>query len=433
MQSTSFSRRKFVQLAGLSSAGAMLAAAHGVAGAQAAGSAASAPNQQPAAAVQTMPTITIEHIGSYDVERLNKILTTELADFSDYPVEYPPARYPVDLYRVLYPSVIPEQDNRPTTASGLIALPDFGDEKPDKLPLISYQHGTVYAKNEVPSDLENSMETRLMVAQFAGQGYALIGADYFGRGQSPETDSYLVKGSTQQACLDMLFAARAAFPALGVEVGPLFLSGWSQGGWGTMVFLERLESLGIGVKAAAVASAPVDLFAIINRWFHAPAAIDAIYLPTLLAMQSNSYERYYGLPGLANSVIQPQYQDASLQLYLGELTLEEMEKKLPTHMEELLTPEFIASSSAGSSRYWRLVQDNHSYRWRSEVPLRTYWGGSDEVIPPYIAQLPVGYQQLMGGAEVTAVASGDKANHRGNFVYAVADQKKWFDQLNLTD
>jgi hypothetical protein len=34
----------------------------------------------------------------------------------------------------------------------------------------------------------------------------------------------------------------------------------------------------------------------------------------------------------------------------------------------------------------------------------------------------------MGGAKVTSVASGSKANPRGNFVYAVAHQKKWFDE-----
>jgi len=39
-----------------------------------------------------------------------------------------------------------------------------------------------------------------MIAEFAGQGYAVIGADYFGKGLSPEADSYLVKASTQQAC-----------------------------------------------------------------------------------------------------------------------------------------------------------------------------------------------------------------------------------------
>ena len=182
------------------------------------------------------------------------------------------------------------------------------------------------------------------------------------------------------------------------------------------------------VTAAAIASAPLDLYAIINRWIHAPAAIDAIYLPTLLAMQSNAYERYYRLPGLANTIIRPEYQEASLQLYLGELSMEEMEQKLPAKMSELLTDEFMASSSAGSSRYWRIVQNNHGYRWRMVTPLRTYYGGSDEVIPPFIAQLPVEYQKLMGGAPVEAVASGEGANHRGNFVYAVADQKKWFDQ-----
>ena len=429
MQSTSFSRRKFVQLAGLSSAGAMLAAAHGVAGAQAAGSAASAPNQQPAAAVQTMPTITIEHIGSYDVERLNKILTTELADFSDYPVEYPPARYPVDLYRVLYPSVIPEQDNRPTTASGLIALPDFGDEKPDKLPLISYQHGTVYAKNEVPSDLENSMETRLMVAQFAGQGYALIGADYFGRGQSPETDSYLVKGSTQQACLDMLFAAQAAFPQLGVEVGPLFLSGWSQGGWSTFVFLHKLQSVGIPVTAAAVASGPVDLYATINRWANAWEPIDAAYIPPLQSNMIYAFEEYYGWPGLANWAIKPEYQEAAAQLFRNEISFEEAEPLLPTRYPDLLQDDFKAALALGEDRFSRLLQDSHAYRWRSVTPARVYHGGIDEVTPAFIGTLPVGYQQVIGGATVTAVDAGPKADHRGVFLYGMKDQKEWFDQL----
>ena len=64
-----------------------------------------------------------ELIGVYDVERLNKILTAELVQFSDFKISFPPARNAVKLYRVTYPSVIPEMNNRPTTASGLIAIP----------------------------------------------------------------------------------------------------------------------------------------------------------------------------------------------------------------------------------------------------------------------------------------------------------------------
>jgi pimeloyl-ACP methyl ester carboxylesterase len=295
--------------------------------------------------------------------------------------------------------------------------------------VVSYQHGTVFSKTEVPSHPDESMETRLEIAQFAGQGYIVIAADYFGKGLSPETDSYTVKATTQQACLDMLLAAQAIVPELGVQMGPLFLSGWSQGGWGTMVFLNKLESLGIPVKAVAVASAPVDLYATVNRWVHAPAAIDAVYLPAVQLLQLYAYEEYYGMPGLAQSTIKPEYQETAQALYLNQITYEEAAPQLPTRIDDLLQDDFMAASSIGNDRYYRILQDNNAYRWRMSTPVHTYYGDIDEVVPEAIATLPVGYEQIMGGATVTAVASGSEGDHRGNFVFALADQKKWFDAL----
>ena len=171
-----------------------------------------------------------------------------------------------------------------------------------------------------------------MIAQFAGQGYLMIAADYFGKGFSEESDSYPVKLSTQQACLDMMLSARAVSEDLKLHQGPLFLSGWSQGGWSTMVFLNKLESLGIPVKAAATASAPNDLFAIVNRWIHAPDDHDAVYLPALLALQLNAYQEYYQLPGLTQSAIKPQYQSPARDLYLNKLTWEQAGPKLPKRL-----------------------------------------------------------------------------------------------------
>jgi pimeloyl-ACP methyl ester carboxylesterase len=364
-------------------------------------------------------------IGTYGVDRLNHILTAELKEFCAFPMSYPPARYPVKLYRITYPSVIPEQNNRPTVASGLLAMPESGA---DTMPVVSYQHGTVFSKTEVPSHPEESMETRLMIAQFAGQGYLVIAADYFGKGASTEKDSFLVKASTQQACLDMMLAAEAVVTDLKLHRGPLFLSGWSQGGWATMVFLNKLESLGIPVRAAAVASAPTDMFAIMNRWLHAPEDHDAVYLPGLAVLQLNAYENYYGLPGLTESAFKPQYVSVARDLYLNKISYPEAAPQLPKRMIDLFQDSFVAASSVGSSRYWSILQDNQAYRWRSKTPLHTYFGDDDEVVPPYIATLPVDYQKLMGGAETTGVEVA-KADHRGTFVYAVADQKKWFDQL----
>jgi hypothetical protein len=367
-----------------------------------------------------------QQIGTYGIERLNQILTAELKEFSDFPVTYPAARYSVRLYRIIYPSVIPEQNNRPTIASGLLVVPERGT---DTMPVVSYQHGTVFSKTAVPSHPDESMETRLMIAQFAGQGYLMIAADYFGKGLSPESDSYLVKPSTQQACLDMMLSAKAVSDDLKLHYGPLFLSGWSQGGWCTMVFLNKLESLSIPVKAAATASSPNDLFAIINRWIHLPDDHDAVYLPALLALQLNAYQEYYGLPGLAQSAIKAQYQSPARDLYLNKLTWEEAGPKLPKRLSEMLQEDFVAASSVGTGRYWSILQESQAYRWRSKTPLRTYYGDADEVTPAFIATLPVGYQNIMGGAETTGVEVTGKATHRGTFVYAVAEEKKWFDQL----
>lgn len=367
-----------------------------------------------------------EEIGTYDVARINKILTSELKKFSDYPATFPAAKYSVKLYKVTYPSVIPERMNRPTVATGLLAIPDTAQ---GTLPVVAYQHGTVFSKDEVPSSPDNSMETRLMLAQFAAQGYIVVAADYFGKGGSPEKDSYLVKTSTQQACFDHLRAAQSVSEALGYAWGPLFLSGWSQGGWATMVFLNKLEAVGVPVKGAATASAPNDLFAIINGWLHAPRSVDAAFLPALLVLQVNAYAEYHDLAGLDEKAFRPEYRQTARDLYLNKITWEQASPKLPTTLKALLKEDFVAEGSVGDTRYWQLLQDGEAYRWRSVTPLRTYYGEIDEVTPEHIATLPVGFQKATGGAETVGLNAGAKANHRGTFVHAVADQKKWFDEL----
>ena len=126
-----------------------------------------------------------ELIARWDVARLNAILTQDMPKFSGLNISYTPARNAVNLYRVTYNSVVPERGNKPIVATGLLALPDAPAAQ---LPLVSYQHGTVYGKDEVPSNPDKSPETAVMIAQFAGQGYALIGADYFGMGASTEQE-----------------------------------------------------------------------------------------------------------------------------------------------------------------------------------------------------------------------------------------------------
>lgn len=380
------------------------------------------------AAVKLANGVSYQLIGNYDLARLNRIGTTELQEFKTVKSDLTlaPARNSVKLYRVSYRSVIPERQNYPVEVTGLIAVPDKASAS---YPLVSYQHGTVFTRNEVPSFPEQSMETRVMIAQFAGQGYIVIAADYIGKGRSSEPDSYMVKESTVQACYDMLVASRAVLADLKLTTGDLFLSGWSQGAWSTMQFRNRLESLGMPVKAAATASTPSDISILISRWINKRTALDADWLVGTAALLVNSYERYYGLPGLSGAAIKPQYWQTARDFYENRIGWSEASKVLPKSIKELFKDEFGAASSLMSNRFYRQLHENQAYQWRYTTPSRYYYGKSDEVITPYIATLPVAYQETVGGAAATAVFAGDQADHRGTFIFGVLDQKKWFDSL----
>jgi len=282
----------------------------------------------------------------------------------------------------------------------------------------------------VPSYPEQSMETRLEITRFAGQGYILIAADYIGKGISSEPDSYMAKNSMIQACLDMLMASKAVCADLQVQQGDLFLSGWSQGAWNTMAFRNRLEMLGMPVKAAATACTPTDVNLMLTSYLNNPNQLDAAWLTGIFALFLNSYEQNYGMLGLVSASIQPPYQQTARDFYNNKIGWTEASKVFPQTVREFLKPDFIAGSSFYSNEFFERVGADECYRWRYVTPSRYYYGKVDEVIRPYIgATLPVEYQRICGGASAEAIDAGDNATHRNTFIFAVLDQKKWFDSL----
>jgi dienelactone hydrolase len=361
-----------------------------------------------------------EFLARWDVDKLNTILTTDTPAFSGIPVTYSPARNAVRLYRVTYSSVIPERGNKPTVATGLVAVPDTGGTS---FPMVSYQHGTVYGQQQVPSFADQSPETQLMLAQFAGQGYVLIGADYFGLGQSTEPEGYMVKASHQQATYDMLIAARAVLADLKIETPKLFLSGWSQGGFVTLAMLEKLESAGVPVQAATTASAPADVFVALNGFLNFPRKNDADWVSTLFILSSFAFENYYGVPGLARSVLTDDNYELARKAYERQPI---DASKVPTDLRKIIRPEYFDPQYFAASAYGRLVAATQAYRWVVKTPVRTFYGNTDEAIRTELGQLPMTYQKSIGNDRVEAIATGD-TSHRGTFAKAVPQWKAWFD------
>lgn len=388
-----------------------------------------APGGAPARAEEAAPLavvsgVTVTPLGSWSKDRLNAILTSEAPDFLKIPVTFTPAISGVRLYRISYPSVVPEQGNRPITATGLLAIPDTGGTR---FPLVSYQHGTVYGKTEVPSQPDNSGETQIMLAQFAGQGYVMIGADYFGMGTSSEPEGYMVKASHQQATFDMLTSARAVLADMKIETPKLFLSGWSQGGFVTMAFLEKLEAAGVPVTAAATASAPVDVGVVLRGFLDFPRPNDASWVTTLFILSAFSFEHYYGVPGLARSLIAEDYYELARKAYERQPY---DASQIPTDLKKLVRPDYFDPQFFARSTFGRLVADTTAYRWIIETPVRNYYGTEDEVISVGLGRLAMTYQQAIGSGnpKVEAISTGP-TTHRGTFGTAVPEWKAWFDGL----
>jgi pimeloyl-ACP methyl ester carboxylesterase len=306
--------------------------------------------------------------------------------------------------------------------TGLVAIP----VTPTKtLPIVSYQHGTVFGREEVPSMLANSYETMASVAVFASQGFVVTGADYFGLGGSTQApNSYGVPGSTEQACLDMLKAARAVMKAEGLTPSQLFVNGWSQGGYNTLRFLKRLEMAGEPVTAASTASAPTDVHLWIGRLLTNPQPGDAIWLvgcASNLMMAADSYSA----PGFAASVIRPEYMDSARRFYTFQMSWPEYAKTLPATLQDYFKPEFLASFRYGTNPFWEKLDASENYRWAVQTPLRNYYGEADEAIPVDIALMPSRVAKLLGTG-TTAVSAGPKADHRATYLYSLTELPAWY-------
>ena len=347
----------------------------------------------------------------------------------------------VQAYRVYYNSVVPDRGNRPILATGLLAVPLNASGSVD---MVSYQHGTVFLKQEVPSnslDPDNkgyagAFEGRLAVAAFGGQGSAVIAADYFGMGDTTEPEGFTVKANHQQACLDLYRAAGRFLEASGLQLGTLNLSGWSQGGLVTTQFQEKLESMGVELGKVGAAAPPSATLAATLRILFNPRVgsttevPDPQWLSLLFVLTPLSYENYFKKPGFARSVIDPQYHQVAMDLYERKgdpATILANLAKLPPapRFIDLLRPEYRDQAFFSNSELADCYRQVSAWDFIMKTPFRAYGGTQDQDFPLSVTRLPVQFQDVFnpGKAEFIEVPG---ASHAGTFLTAIADQVEWF-------
>jgi pimeloyl-ACP methyl ester carboxylesterase len=276
-----------------------------------------------------------------------------------------PVENSVDCYRMQY-SI--SSGGETIRLSGLLALPR--NAAPRRL--VSFQHGTSTTRTAIPSQLDG---TGLAAAiAFAGNGYALIAPDYPGLGDSPGRHPYYVADAIGPAVAGMIEVSQRV---PGVPNGPVFLSGFSEGGWASLAALRLLESKGKPVLGSAQVAGAYDL-----RRVSLPAALKggapshSLYLAYAAWGQSN----YYQQP--LDSVLTPEYAAVVERVFAGAKP-KEIVSSLPQDPRRMFNRGFLDAFDRNEA-HWYLdsFAANSLVDVTPRAPVRLYYGSKDlDVVP----------------------------------------------------
>ncbi len=383
-------------------------------GSAAAGPSASTSTQQSSARGQLVSSAPVSHL---DAAAARRSLRAQGYDSSA-------VRNGLDAYRLVYRTV--DVAGRPTTASGLIALPRTRSAHPT---LVSYSHGTMPAKEDGPSVDDN--QARAAAEAFAAHGSVAVEADYLGLGQGPGRHPYMHLGSEVSASVDMLRAgARFARQHGQIVSREVRVSGFSQGGVVAVALGKALAAHAdpyFRLGALVPISGPYDVL-------HAelPAAFDgrldpkeaAFYLSYFLT----SYNAVYHLYGNPAAVYRAPYSQFIDTLYDGTHTDEEIFAAIPADPQHLFTPAALRDLQHPTGRLAALVarNDRACRGWQPTVPVLLIAGSADRDVAVANAEHCRDLLRRNGSDVTLSVGAGQ--DHFGSQLAGVPMAIRWFER-----
>ncbi|MER7249729.1 hypothetical protein [Kribbella sp. NPDC000426] len=305
-----------------------------------------------------------------------QLTTAQLnAASADFPGT-PPAAYGVTAYRLIYRTI--DHDGRPTTASGIVVLPDG---RRGALTVAEYLHGTNATKAAAAS-VDDTSTDRLVTALFAGQGLVGLAPDYLGLGLGPGKPPYLDTRTETTSSGDLLLAARTFAAKHGIALKrDVLVTGFSQGGRASMAFGRALSRGEVGpfrMGSIQAVAGPYDLLG-----SELPAVFTAGVLPPTatfyLGYLITAWNRTVGLYDDPREVFQAPYAATVEGLFDGTHSYEDIVAALPDTPQKLFTPAFIKQLQHPTGRLLRAVRaaDQVCRDWTPRVPVHLYSGTKD--------------------------------------------------------
>lgn len=375
--------------------------------------------QQTALAKSENPVLLNYHyLGEFNIEQA-KTAVAKLPPLSDLPMNYKLA-----LYDIHYTT--PDPAGNMTTASGMVAMP-VNPQQP--VAIVSYQHGTRFNKEDVPS--RPMTRDAAMYATFGSHGgYMVVLPDYLGLGDNTlPLHPYVLADTLATSSINMLLAAKELAATLHYPVNnTLYLAGYSEGGFTTNVMYERMlkDHPEIKVTAVAPGSAPYDWKVTLTFLMDHPGPRATAYL-ALFMYSAETYTHFW--KDLSAIFVKP-YDTLIPSLFDGTHQTQEILDALPKNPYDICQPGFMQHILDGTDPHSaELIANFNHYNYQPTAPLLLVGTKGDQDVPFAGAEMAYAvFKQKSNDVRIKSVS--DVLDHIQAYPLVTLEQLKFFKQYD---
>jgi alpha-beta hydrolase superfamily lysophospholipase len=304
-------------------------------------------------------------------------------------------------------------DGEPIVLSGLVCVPD--DATRESM-IVSIQNGTLVEHSSAPSkDLSNP--AFLLMQAMASLGYVIVIQDYIGFGASEEyPHPYHVKSLFQSTVKDMLIATQEMAESGDYPFqlsGELFLSGYSLGGWASLVAHNHLENDpvdGLTLIGSVCGAGAYNLLDMQEYLFEQTNYTQPYYVALLIS----GYKSVGAIQDDLSLFFSEPYDSRIPDLIDGEHSKNQINSQLTTNMPELLSQRLLAEFDIHTD-YAPLKQaliDNSQPAWVNKAPIHLFHGDADDNVPFSISEkLYADFQNIGMGPDKIRFVTLEGADH----------------------
>ena len=321
-------------------------------------------------------------------------------------------QYGVKVYKITYQT--PNIYDGESEASGLVVIPSNNH---CSWSLMSYQHGTVTHKDNVPSRYNDEAQVGTFGAAIVGSVVAL--PDYLGLGDSDGLHPYIHSKTEASASLDMLRATRELCKKYDINLNDdVFIFGYSQGGHATLALQKLIEnnhSEEFTIKYSIPMSGPYDLSGVQKESSLGMNEYSApFYIPYILL----SYRTLY--PNLNTYSVDEMFASPyrSIAYYFnGQYRADQINALLPNIPNKMLNSDFYESVMSNSKHPLSLaLAENDLTDWAPSSPIHFYYCGGDKLVSPLNSKIAYQKMSALDGTQVNITEIHPTFDHQECFI-----------------